>query len=67
MWDGLVGDPESIALTVHPDIAGWTLNLTEQGKGMEGARPAPLDVGVPGGQIAIEGWGAGAELEARLK
>lgn len=67
MWDGLTGDPAATTLTVHPDIAGWTLNLTEQGQGMASARPGPLAVGAPGEPVATEGWGAGAELEARLK
>ncbi|OBX20859.1 hypothetical protein A9995_01540 [Erythrobacter sp. QSSC1-22B] len=67
MWDGLVGAAGAPPLAVHPEIAGWTLNLTEQGQGMAGARPAPLAVGAPGGAISTEGWGAGAELAARIK
>lgn len=67
MWDGLVAEGASAPLAVHPDLAGWTLNLTEQGQGMAGAQPAPLDVGAPGAALSTEGWGASAELEARLK
>ena len=67
MWDGLVADGASAPLAVHPDLAGWTLNLTEQGNGMAGARPTPLDVGAPGAAPSTVGWGASAELEARIK
>ena len=67
MWDGLVVDGASAPLSVHPDLAGWTLNLTKQGNGMAGARPTPLDVGAPGAAPSTVGWGASAELEARIK
>ena len=66
MWDGLE-DPEMTTLMVHPDLAGWSVNLPEQGAGIESARPGPLDVGAIGQPISIEGWGAPDELEARLK
>jgi hypothetical protein len=48
-------------------MKGWSVNLPEQGAGIDSARPGPLDVGAIGGPIDIEGWGAPAELEARLK
>ena len=54
MWDGLE-DPEMITLMVHPDLAGWSVNLPQQGAGIESARPSPLDVGAIGQPISIEG------------
>ena len=66
MWDGLE-DPKMTTLMVHPDMKGWSVNLPEQGKGIESANPGPLDVGAIGQPISIEGWGAPEELEARLK
>ncbi|WP_370179418.1 parallel beta-helix domain-containing protein [Alteriqipengyuania sp.] len=66
MWDGLE-DSEWATLMVHPDMAGWSVNLPEQGAGIESANPGPLDVAVIGQPISIEGWGAPEELEARLK
>lgn len=65
LWDGL-RDEGTIALSVDPAMAGWSLNLTEQGKGLSGARPSPLDVAAPQGEFAEEGIGAPAQLEARL-
>ncbi|RXZ66362.1 parallel beta-helix domain-containing protein [Pelagerythrobacter rhizovicinus] len=68
MWDGLIdGDAEYTPLRVDADLRGWSLNLTEQGKGMAGAQPGPLEAAAPGQPISTEGWGASAELEARLR
>ncbi|WP_324828091.1 parallel beta-helix domain-containing protein [Qipengyuania zhejiangensis] len=65
LWDGL-GNPAT-TLRVAPGITGWTLGLTEQGKGLGGAQPAllqnaprPVDV------FFREGIGAPAELDERL-
>lgn len=66
MWDGLSADDDGATLMVHPDLAGWSLNLSAQGKGFGGAQPGPLDVGVIGQPASMEGWGAPAELEERL-
>ena len=65
MWDGLE-DPEMTTLMVHPDLAGWSVNLPKQGAGIEAARPGPLDAGAIGQPISIEGWGAPEEMDARL-
>ena len=65
LWDGLSDDGKT-ALYVTGDIPGWTLNLTEQGKGLGGANPAPLtpETGIKAWDMS--GIGAPAELEARL-
>lgn len=63
LWDGL-GAPGTVR--VAPGIAGWNLNLPEQGKGMAGAAPSPLRAPPPEEIFAREGIGAPAELEARL-
>ncbi|MFA6218454.1 MAG: parallel beta-helix domain-containing protein [Erythrobacter sp.] len=65
LWDGL-GNP-AITLAVAPGILGWTLNLTEQGKGLADAQPtllqnAPRPVEV----FYREGIGAPAALDQRL-
>ena len=67
MWDGLEETPDSGTLMVHPDMKGWSVNLPAQGKGIESANPGPLDAGLIGQPISIEGWGAPDALEARLK
>lgn len=68
MWDGLIDSgAEYTPLRVHSDLKGWSLNLTEQGKGMAGVQPGPLEAARPEQPISTEGWGASAELEARLK
>lgn len=64
MWDGL--GEAGVTLKVASGISGWTLNLTEQGKGMAGATPAPLQAPPPSERFPTEGIGAPAELEARL-
>lgn len=64
MWDGL--GEAGVTLKVASGISGWTLNLTEQGKGMGGASPAPLQAPPPSERFPTEGIGAPAELEARL-
>ena len=60
MWDGLG------SLYVVEGTQGWTLNLTEQGKGLGAAQPGPLTVSAPVGEFDRSGIGAPAELEARL-
>lgn len=67
MWDGLSAGEERATLWVHPDLPGWSLNLPAQGEGMAGARPGPLEAPEPGPAISTENWGAGAELEARIR
>ena len=64
LWDGLgtVGE----TLQVVPSIAGWTLGLTEQGKGLTNATPAPLSAPAPQGSFDRSGIGAPAELEDRI-
>ncbi|MEZ5680136.1 MAG: parallel beta-helix domain-containing protein [Erythrobacter sp.] len=65
LWDGL-GNPSS-ALRVAPGISGWTLNLTEQGKGLGGAQPGPIqNAPQPEDRFYREGIGAPAALEERL-
>ncbi len=64
LWDGL-GAPGTIR--VAPGIAGWNLNLPEQGKGMVGANPGPLQAPPPEERFKREGIGAPAQLEARLE
>ncbi|AKM07344.1 parallel beta-helix domain-containing protein [Pelagerythrobacter marensis] len=67
MWDGLESGEDRATLWVHPEMPGWSLNLETQGAGLTGAKPGPLDVPVPGQPISADGWGAGPELEARIK
>jgi len=67
MSDGLAPPGEELSLMIHPDMTGWSVNLPEQGAGIESARPAPLEAGMIGQPISIEGWGAPEALEARLK
>ena len=65
LWDGLA-QPGTTALRVEPGLAGWSLNLTEQGKGLGGANPGPLNVPAPDRTAMLTGVGAPAALEARL-
>ncbi|MGB3712159.1 MAG: parallel beta-helix domain-containing protein, partial [Erythrobacter sp.] len=51
MWDGLG------SLYTAPGTEGWTLNLSEPGNGLAGARPAPLDAPAPESDFAREGIG----------
>ncbi|SMQ60685.1 parallel beta-helix repeat-containing protein [Altererythrobacter xiamenensis] len=67
MWDGLSQDEETPALLATPMIAGWTLNLTEQGQSVDAAQPAPLDAPAYGQPWDFGEIGAPAALEARLK
>ncbi|WP_435202648.1 parallel beta-helix domain-containing protein [Qipengyuania sp. 902] len=60
LWDGL-GSVAAVEGT-----AGWSLNLTEAGKGLGGAQPGPLSVAEPTGEFDRSGIGAPAALEARL-
>ena len=65
LWDGLA-QPGATALRVEPGLAGWSLNLTEQGKGLGEANPGPLNVPAPDRTAMLTGVGAPAALEARL-
>ncbi|MBX7456721.1 right-handed parallel beta-helix repeat-containing protein [Qipengyuania sp. 1NDH17] len=60
MWDGLG------SLYVVEGTPGWTLNLTEQGKGLGAASPAPLTVEPPVDEFDASEIGAPAELDERL-
>jgi parallel beta-helix repeat protein len=65
LWDGLSAD-STTALYLDPSMRGWSLNLAEQGLGLDAARPGPLTAAAPPKDWAISGAGAPAELEARL-
>ena len=60
MWDGLG------SLYVSGDTPGWTLGLTEQGKGLGDAQPAPLAAPAPEADFDETGIGAPAALDERL-
>ena len=60
LWDGLG------SVTAVEDTSGWSLNLTEVGKGLDAAKPGPLNVAAPTGKFDRNGIGAPAELDDRL-
>ena len=60
LWDGLG------SLAAVDGTSGWSLNLTEQGKGLAAAQPAPLAVSAPASEFDRSGIGAPAALEERL-
>ena len=60
LWDGLG------SVTAVEDTSGWSLNLTEVGKGLDAAKPGPLNVPAPTGEFDRNGIGAPAELDDRL-
>ena len=60
LWDGLG------SVTAVEDTSGWSLNITEVGKGLDAAKPAPLTVPAPTGEFDRNGIGAPAELDDRL-
>ncbi|MXO51198.1 hypothetical protein GRI42_07760 [Erythrobacter gaetbuli] len=60
LWDGLG------SLAAVEGTAGWSLNLTEAGKGLGAAQPGPLSVKAPAAAFDRSGIGAPAALEARL-
>ena len=60
LWDGL-GSIYAVEGT-----SGWSLNLTEQGKGLTGASPSPLAAPAPAADFDRSGIGAPAELDARI-
>ena len=65
-WDGL-SDAEGLApVAVTDGTAGWSLNLTEQGQGIENAQPAPFSAPSEGTAWDTSGVGAPAELEERI-
>lgn len=65
LWDGL-SQPGTVAVRVDPALAGWSLNLTQQGGGLGAAKPGPLKVEAAAAGTRLAGVGAPAELEARL-
>ena len=60
LWDGLG------SLAAVEGTAGWSLNLTEAGAGLDSAQPGPLAAATPSGEFDRSGIGAPAELVARL-
>jgi parallel beta-helix repeat protein len=65
LWDGLGTPPEASGVD---DTRGWTLGLTEQGVGMDAAKPAPLTLKAPTAPRAPgPAIGAPARLDARIK
>jgi len=67
MSDGLAPPGEELSLMIHPDMSGWSVNLPQQGAGIESASPGPLEAGLIGQPISIADWGAPQALEERLK
>jgi parallel beta-helix repeat protein len=67
LWDGLQQDDDTPALLAGGDVPGWSLNLSRQGQSLAEAQPGPLDVPAYGQPWTMDGIGAPAELEARLK
>jgi hypothetical protein len=67
LWDGLT-QPGTTAVRVDPSLKGWTLGLKAQGGGLVPAnmQPGPLQVAAPDAGVALTGYGAPTELEARL-
>jgi hypothetical protein len=67
LWDGLTQDG-TVALRVDPSMKGWSLNLPSQGGGLDagGAKPGPLSAPAPDAAATLTGFGAPADLEARL-
>ncbi|MGN3973759.1 parallel beta-helix domain-containing protein [Tsuneonella sp. SYSU-LHT278] len=63
MWDGL-GDG---ALTVHPDMRGWTLALARQGQGPDEAKPALAAFAPFADAVDRAAVGASTDLDARLR
>ncbi len=60
LWDGLG------SLSAVEGTSGWSLNLTEQGKGLDAAQPGPLAVSAPAGEFDRSGIGAPSALDERL-
>ena len=60
LWDGLG------TLSAVDGTKGWSLNLTEAGKGLSGANPGPLTASAPAGEFDRTGIGAPAALDERL-
>ena len=65
MWDGLQ-DGDTPALLMTEGTAGWSLNLTRQGEGIENAQPGPLIAAAPDGAILDGPMGAPPELAQRI-
>ena len=60
LWDG------QGSVRVAEGVPGWSLNLTEQGKGLTGANPSPLSAPQPVGAFDQTDIGAPPELEDQL-
>ncbi|MEP3050512.1 MAG: parallel beta-helix domain-containing protein [Erythrobacter sp.] len=67
LWDGLNQEGAQPALAVTGDIPGWSLNLSRQSQSLAEAQPGPLNPTGSGEAWDMDGIGAPAELEARLK
>ena len=65
VWDGLT-DGEKVALSVVEGTMGWSLNLAEQGQGLDQANPGPLAVPAPGENNKPTVTGAPEELLQRI-
>ena len=61
LWDGLG------TLAAVEGTAGWSLNLTEAGKGLGAAQPGPLSVAAPAAAFDRSGIGAPRQLDARIE
>lgn len=66
LWDGL-SDSDRTALYVTGGIPGWSLNLTQQGQGIENANPSPLEAATEIEAWDMSGIGAPAELATRIQ
>jgi len=64
MWDGLT-DGDTPAIAVAEGTSGWSLNLPQQGAGLEAAQPTPLSAPVAG-EFTAEVTGAPEELALRI-
>lgn len=60
LWDGLG------SIYAVDGTQGWSLNLTEQGKGLGGANPSPLKAQPPASAFDRSGIGAPPELDDRI-
>lgn len=66
LWDGL-SDGDRVALSAVEGTSGWSLNLTQQGTGLEQANPGPLMVPEPDEKTKPTATGAPEELLHRIE